>query len=196
MLSPFDMEIILASQSPRRLSLLQSLHIPVRVAPIEVSEDFDEKIRPEEVAQMLAERKANSLQISNDHAKNSVILAADTVVILEGNILNKPADEQEAKSMLQALSGKTHQVITGVCLRNDSRVVSFSETTQVYFSGLSLQEIDFYVERFRPLDKAGAYGIQEWIGMVAVEKIEGDFYNVMGLPLHRVWNEIQMFFQK
>lgn len=188
---PSEIEIILASQSPRRLSLLQSLQISVRAMPTDISEDFDDHIPPESVAQTLAMRKANALQVRLGADTNRLILAADTVVILGDKILNKPANFLEAKSMLQSLSGQMHRVITGVCIQQGDFVEAFSEETKVYFADLDSREIDFYVEQFSPLDKAGAYGIQEWIGMIAVERIEGDYYNVMGLPLHRVWEVIQ-----
>ena len=133
---------------------------------------------------MLARRKAEALR---DELTNEVVLAADTVVVVDGDILNKPADEAEAFAMLSRLSGRMHQVITGVCLLSREKTVTLSDLTEVYFRSLSTDEINYYIRQYQPYDKAGAYGVQEWIGMVGIEKMIGSYFNVMGLPVHRVY---------
>jgi septum formation protein len=182
--------LILASGSPRRRQLMQDLGFDFVVRTQDTDESFPENLAVEKVPEMLAGRKAEAFRME---IADEIVLAADTVVIVEGKILNKPADESEAKAMLQTLSGKRHEVITGVCLLSQEKKVIFSDLTEVYFRGLSLAEIDFYVQHFQPFDKAGAYGAQEWMGMVAVEKIVGSYFNVMGLPVHKVYAELLKF---
>ena len=133
---------------------------------------------------MLARRKAEALR---DELTNELVLAADTVLVVDGDILNKPADEAEAFAMLSRLSGRMHQVITGVCLLSREKTVTLSDLTEVYFRSLSTDEINYYIRQYQPYDKAGAYGVQEWIGMVGIEKMIGSYFNVMGLPVHRVY---------
>jgi len=159
------------------------------IEPTHVDESFSADIPVEEVPELLAQRKARALK---HKSSVSLVIAADTVVILEGEILNKPADESEAIAMLQRLSGKRHTVITGVCLIFQEIEVLFSEETEVYFRDLSLLEIQQYVSNAQPLDKAGAYGIQDSIGLTGVQRIEGDFYNVMGLPVQRLFVEMNL----
>lgn len=185
--------IILASQSPRRLSLLQSLQLNVEAVPTHVEEDFDIHLPPQEIAISLAERKAKALAEKRKTDREEFILAADTIVVLDQSIINKPDSPQQAVDMLRRLSGRMHEVITGVCILYGESSKSFAERTKVYFAPLTTQEIDYYVDKFKPLDKAGAYGIQEWIGMIGVEKIEGDFYNVMGLPIQKVFQTLKYF---
>jgi len=183
-------KIILASQSPRRKQLLQIAGVPFEVLLPGIEEDFPETLLPTEVPVYLACQKANAvknqLKAENKYDSNIPILAADTIVILNNKILGKPKDENEAIYLLKQLSGNEHQVITGVFILKDQEYIRFSATTKVYFHPLTNEQIIWYVANCRPYDKAGAYGIQDWIGVVGVSAIEGDFYNVMGLPVSRI----------
>lgn len=156
---------------------------------IDVDETLSEVVAPARVAETLARRK--SLAYTTAIADNEVLVTADTVVVHEGTVLGKPRSSEEAVAMLQMLSDCTHQVYTGVCLRGSESMVSFTECTDVSFHHLTLQEITYYVNTYRPFDKAGSYGIQEWIGMVGIDRIEGCFYNVMGLPVARLYKELK-----
>lgn len=185
-----DYDIILASGSPRRREIMAMTGLPFRVdTSVEVDESYPAGLPAEEVAEYLARKKCEA------HARNlperTLVIAADTVVIADGRILGKPAHEDEARRMLATLAGRTHTVVTGVAVATASGESSFSATTEVDFAPLSAEEIDYYVTRFRPLDKAGAYGIQEWIGAVGVEAIRGSFYNVMGLPVQRLYSMLK-----
>ncbi|AII53795.1 Maf family nucleotide pyrophosphatase [Hymenobacter sp. APR13] len=183
------MKLILASNSPRRRQLLSDLGLAYTVRLQEVDESFPDHLRRTEVAEYLAAHKAAAYRAGL--APDEVVLTADTIVCLDEDVLNKPADEAEAIRMLQRLQGRTHDVFTGVCLLGgDGRQVVFSDQTRVTFRELSLSEIEHYVRQYQPLDKAGAYGAQDWIGMVAVTRLEGSYFNVMGLPVHRVWEEL------
>jgi septum formation protein len=183
------MPLILASNSPRRRQLLSDLGLAYTVRLQEVDESFPDHLRRAEVAEYLAAHKAAAYRAGL--APDEVVLTADTIVCLDDDVLNKPADEAEAIRMLQRLQGRTHDVFTGVCLLGgDGRQVVFSDQTRVTFRELSLSEIEHYVRQYQPLDKAGAYGAQDWIGMVAVTRLEGSYFNVMGLPVHRVWEEL------
>lgn len=187
-LKSFD--IILASQSKRRHELMASAGIPFRALTTNSSEEFPDGHLPQDVALMLARRKAEALS-QELHNKKTVIVAADTIVVFQGKILNKPSGYEHAKTMLTSLSGQMHKVITGVCIANQSTFRCFYETTLVYFKELSGQEIDYYLTNFRPYDKAGSYGIQEWIGLIGVNRIEGSYTNVVGLPVERVISELR-----
>lgn len=156
----------------------------------DVDESFPDTLPVEQVARYLAVKKAEFFRKNIQH---EVVLTADTVVILNNTILNKPSDTQEAIQMLTMLSGKTHLVMTGVCILSAEKEESFDDTTEVTFKVLTREEIEFYVENYKPFDKAGAYGAQDWIGMVAIEKIVGSYFNVMGLPIHKVYCELQKF---
>jgi len=182
--------IILASQSPRRQEILRDAGIDFVVKVVDFEENYAAHILPEQVALYLAEKKAKHFQTLN---KDEIIITADTVVIINNTILGKPADAEEAAQILSSLSGKTHQVVTGVVIKDKDKMVSFSETTLVNFKILTDQEIDYYIQKFKPFDKAGAYGIQEWIGMIGITWIEGSFYNVMGLPIHSVYESLMKF---
>jgi len=173
-------KIILASQSPRRQELLKQLGLTFEVCSANIDEHFSEDLPIEKVAEFLAKQKAEV--VAGQHPQG-LIIAADTVVILDKKILGKPSDLKEAREMLESLSGKKHQVISGVCVLDAEQCFSFSSVTQVEFIELEAAQIEYYINHFEVLDKAGAYAIQEWIGMVGIRKIEGDFYNVMGLPL-------------
>ena len=185
--------LVLASASPRRRQLLQGLDLPVEITRVDVDETPPSALPLDQVAEHLALKKANAW--SGNLAEDQVLVTADTTVLLEHEdrtlLLNKPENEADARRMLGLLSGRMHRVITGVCLRSAQQTVSFADVAHVHFRELSAEEIAYYVERHRPLDKAGAYGVQDWIGYTAVERIEGSFYTVMGLPMHRVHTELK-----
>lgn len=181
--------IILASKSPRRNELLKGLGLEFLTKTKDVEEDFPDAMDPFAVPRYLAEKKAMAFR--EDLQEEDLLIAADTVVIVDGEILNKPADEGDALLMLQKLSGNVHQVITGVCMMDRQKTVVFEDQTEVHFKALEEEELLGYIKRFQPFDKAGAYGVQEWIGYVAVYKMVGSFYNVMGLPVHRIYEELK-----
>ena len=185
-------KLILASKSPRRQSLIESLGFPFEVRLKEVDEVYPVELAPENVPVFLAELKAQPL--IDQLIDGEVLITSDTVVINERKILGKPKDYKDAFQMLQSLSGKSHKVVTGVCMQSNSIKISFAETTIVHFSVLTEAEINYYIENFEPFDKAGSYGIQEWIGAIAVHKIEGCYYNVMGLPVHKVYKTLKESF--
>ena len=184
--------IILASNSPRRRELLSGLDLDfeVKVLP-DIEENYPDYLKTPEIPVYIATEKAAAYK--DLMAEHDLIITADTVVVLGDEVLGKPIDLDDARRMLRELSGKTHQVITGVCLMTRTRQRSFSVTTEVSFKELSDAEIDYYVEKYRPLDKAGAYGIQEWIGYIGVTSLNGSYFNVMGLPVQRIFNELQQF---
>ena len=177
-------KIILASQSPRRRQLLEWAEIPFEIVVRETDEHFPPGISPEEVAVYIARNKA--LAVQESCAADDIVIAADTIVVLGDNIIGKPVHREDAVSILLALSGETHRVITGVVMRKDGREIAFADITEVRFHHLTVEQIEFYVDKYKPYDKAGAYAIQEWIGVVGIHSIRGDFYNVMGLPVSRV----------
>jgi septum formation protein len=176
-------EIILASQSPRRKQLLEWAEVPFEVIVANTDESFPPELSEEEVAVHIAQGKA---AVVKERAPGRTILAADTIVVLDGEILGKPKDHEEAVAMLLKLQGRSHRVITGVCILAGDRDHSFADTTEVMFHPLTREQIEWYVDRYQPYDKAGAYAIQEWIGVVGIREVKGDFYNVMGLPVSRV----------
>ena len=153
----------------------------------DVDESFPQDLPVDQVAKYLAEKKAEYFHLT---MKDEIVLTADTVVILKNRILNKPQDQKEAIQMLSDLSGNIHTVMTGVCILSKEKEISFDDTTRVTFASLTPEEISFYVNQYKPYDKAGAYGAQDWIGMVAIEKIEGSYFNVMGLPIHKVYQHL------
>jgi septum formation protein len=185
-----QLPFILASNSPRRKEILTQAGFQFAVLPSDVDESFSADIPPQQVPVMLAERKAQALIES---CGNSLVLAADTVVILENEILNKPADKQEALGMLQKLSGKTHEVVTGIALASPNGLVTASDSAWVRFRELADWEMEWYVRGGASLDKAGAYGVQDFIGMAGIEKLEGSFYTVMGLPIYQVYQLLKPF---
>ncbi|GAB6960989.1 Maf-like protein [Prevotella aurantiaca JCM 15754] len=184
-----DYHIILASNSPRRKELLRGLDIAfdVRVQP-DIAETYPEGAAPADVAGYISREKANAYK--DTITEHELIITADTVVIVGNEILGKPANNDEAKEMLRKISGRKHQVVTGVCLTTTEKQHCFSVSTDVTFKNLTEKEIEYYVETYSPLDKAGAYGIQEWIGYVGVTALEGSYFNVMGLPVQRIWEEL------
>lgn len=182
-----DRPLVLASSSPRRQFLMKEAGFPITIAIPEVDEQFPPEMAVHDVARYLASRKADYFR---RRLGNEIVIAADTVVILDGNILNKPADRDEAVRMLASLSGRTHRVVTGVCILSKERERTFDDTTDVTFRKLTDDEIGFYVDRYAPFDKAGGYGAQDWIGMVGVERISGSYFNVMGMPMHKVYEHL------
>lgn len=185
-------KILLASKSPRRRELLQQLRVPFHVITLGgIDESFPDSVPRVDVPQFVSEKKADAFQkIIND---NELVITADTMVICEDRILGKPKDAKEAKEMLRFLADKTHKVATGVTVTTQDRRTSFTTVTEVTFGPLTDEEINYYVDNFQPFDKAGAYGIQEWIGAVAVSNIKGSYHNVMGLPVHRLYQELKLF---
>ncbi|MBA4054907.1 MAG: septum formation protein Maf [Marivirga sp.] len=179
--------LVLASSSPRRQYLMKEAGFTFTTEKPDVDESFPSVLPVDQVARYLAEKKAEYFRLT---IKNEIILTADTVVILDNKIINKPEDRADAIAMLSALSGNTHLVMTGVCLISKEKEESFDETTEVTFQKLSQNEIEHYVDTYEPYDKAGAYGAQDWIGMVAIEKIVGSYFNVMGLPIHKVYQHL------
>ncbi len=187
-----EYDIVLASGSPRRKQLLKEMGFDFRIETRKVKEHFPEHLSPSEVAVFLSELKSQTFQ--DDELKdNTLLITADTIVTIKGAILGKPSNKKEASEMLRKLSGTNHKVITGITLRIKDRFYNFFASTKVYFKTLSQEEIDYYIENYKPFDKAGAYGIQEWIGHVAIYKIEGSYFNVMGLPTHRLFDELELF---
>ncbi len=177
-------KIILASQSPRRKQLLEWAEIPFDVTVKETEESYPDGLSMDEIAIHIARNKA--LAVKDPGNASIPILAADTIVVLDQHIIGKPADREDAIRILTMLSGKQHKVITGVVIYFREKEIAFAETTDVYFHTLSSAQIEFYVDHYKPYDKAGAYAIQEWIGVVGIRSVTGDFYNVMGLPVSRV----------
>jgi septum formation protein len=177
-------KIILASQSPRRKQLLEWAEIDFDVIVSAADENFPENLQVEDAAIYIARNKALAVQKKTNNIMP--VLAADTIVVCENKILGKPKDREEAVDTIQMLSGKLHRVITGVVILFNNKEISFSDTTEVDFYNLSQEQIDYYVDTYQPFDKAGAYAIQEWIGVIGIKSIKGDFYNVMGLPVSRV----------
>jgi septum formation protein len=184
-------KIILASQSPRRKQLLEWAGVSFEIVVKETDESFPTGLKTDEVAIYVARQKAMVVQtlVSSD----AIILAADTIVVLNERIIGKPKSREEAIQILSDLSGQKHIVITGVVIKKADKEISFADSTEVYFHELTDEQIEFYIDKYKPYDKAGAYAIQEWIGVVGIKSVSGDFYNVMGLPVSRVVQELQKF---
>lgn len=183
--------LILASQSPRRRALMSECGFMPELVSIDVDESYPTDLPADQVASYLSNLKSEAYP--NEISKGEVLITADTVVIIDGEVLGKPADREEAIAMISRLSNAQHSVITGVTLRSAESVKTFSSTSKVYFAELSREQIEYYVDNYSPYDKAGSYGIQEWIGYVAIERIDGSFYNVMGLPIQRLYSELSAF---
>lgn len=188
--SSFNYEIILASQSPRRRELLTLAAIPHKVVSIDVDEVYPLELAVENVPEYLAELKANAY---NGLVENQLLITADTVVILNDTIYGKPKDRDDAINMLNTLQGNTHKVITGVCLKTLDRKKIFAVETDVTFYEMDLHQLEFYVDMYKPFDKAGSYAVQEWIGVHGIKQIDGDYFNVMGLPVSRMVRELRDF---
>lgn len=183
-------QIILASNSPRRKELLSGLGINYEVKTLPgIEETYPDTLKGEEIPLYIAREKADAYRDAMH--PDELIITADTIVWLDGLVMGKPRDEEDARQMLRNLSGKPHQVITGVCLTTVGFQKSFSTVTEVTFAQLSDEEIDYYIRTYRPMDKAGSYGIQEWIGFIGVQKISGSYFNVMGLPVQRLYTELK-----
>jgi septum formation protein len=192
LLQNFPHRIILGSASPRRQELLKSLGFDFDCRPLNVDEaEWPTTLKAEEICLFLAEKKAAAYEKLLNAGE--ILITADTIVWCENKVYNKPSNYGEGKMMLEALSGRMHQVYTAVCLKSSSKQVLFYDEAKVHFKKLSLDEIDYYLKHFSPFDKAGGYGVQDWIGYVAIEKIEGSFYNVMGLPVKRLFEEFIKF---
>ena len=183
--------LILASGSPRRHFLMKELGLKFEVRIKETNESFPSELKAEQISIYLAEKKAEAFR--SEIKKNELLITADTIVWINGQVLNKPTDHDDAFGMLRLLSGRMHEVFTGVCLMSKEKTKTFFCATKVFFRELSDEEIDYYITTYKPFDKAGAYGAQEWIGYVGVEKIEGSYFNVMGLPLRELYEELSAF---
>ena len=184
-------KIVLASGSPRRQQFLKDLDLDVEIRLKPVEEIYPDELKGEEIALFLAELKAKAFE--NDLAENEILITGDTIVCIDDQALGKPKDKTEATKMLQNLSGRTHEVISSVCLKSTQKTKTFCDKTVVYFKELSSEEIEYYIENHQPYDKAGAYGIQEWIGQIGVQKIEGSYFTVMGMPTHLLYDELLKF---
>lgn len=185
-------QIVLASNSPRRKELLQRMGVNFKVRTLfGIDESFPDSLRGEDIVCYISRNKAEAYRSSM--AENELLITADTIVYLDGEVMGKPKNAEQAKEMLHKLSGKTHQVITGVTIVTAKRTENFGVTSQVKFAELTDEEINFYVDNYLPFDKAGAYGIQEWIGIVAVEEIKGSYFNVVGLPVQRLYQKLKSF---
>jgi septum formation protein len=183
--------LILASRSPRRQQLLRELGLKFDVVIREFEEIYPEGFNGEEIARFVAHEKAASFK--NEISDNEIVIAADTIVWCNNEVLGKPQDRQDAIRILKEISGNTHEVITGVSIRSKTKELTFSESTKVTFETLTREEISYYIDEYKPYDKAGAYGIQEWIGITACSRIEGSYFNVVGLPVQRLYKELQKF---
>jgi len=186
-----DYQLILASQSPRRHQMLKELGLSFELKTKDVEEVYPNGLTPEEIPVYLAELKGKAFK--EDVVSNELVITADTIVCIDDWILGKPKDRNDAVKMLRALSGRAHQVISGVCLMSKEKKVSFATTTNVHFKILSEEEINYYIDNYKPFDKAGAYGIQEWIGFIGIDGIEGSYFNVVGLPIQRLYQELSEF---
>ncbi len=182
-------KIYLASKSPRRQELLKLMGLEYTLYIKDIDESYPESLRANEVAEYIAKKKANAFAVSEE----GVIVTADTVVVVDNEILGKPLDADDASAMLRKLSGRKHEVITGVCIFSKEHQVSFSEVTEVHFRTLQDIEIDYYIKNYKPFDKAGAYGIQEWIGVTAITGIVGSYTNVVGLPTEKLYEGLKDF---
>lgn len=185
-------EIVLASNSPRRKELLQRMGVNFKVRTLfGIDESYPDSLRGEDIVCYISRNKAKAYQSSM--APNELLITADTIVYVDGEVMGKPKNAEQAKEMLHKLSGKTHQVITGVTIVTAKRTENFGVTSQVKFTNITDEEINFYVDNYLPFDKAGAYGIQEWIGIVAVEEIKGSYFNIVGLPVQRLYQKLKTF---
>jgi len=186
-----NINIILASGSPRRQELFKELGLDFKIKVKPIEEVYSLNLKQEEITNYLAELKAKAFDI--ELSENDLVITSDTIVWIHDKALEKPKNELEAARMLQELSGDNHKVITSICLKSKNNQKTFFDVTTVYFKELTKEEISFYVEKYKPFDKAGAYGIQEWIGFIGVTKLEGSYFNVMGLPVHKLYEELMKF---
>lgn len=184
-------ELILASQSPRRKEILEQAGIRFTVQPSHVEETYPPDLPIRKIPEYLAVKKANSIDLAAD--SNQLVLAADSIVTVDGQVLGKPKDYEDGMAMLRMMSGRSHEVITGVCIKDHKREAVFSEVAVVHMAEISEEEMDYYVTNYEPYDKAGGYGIQEWIGLNKIERIEGTYSNIKGLPMQMVYKVLQQF---
>lgn len=194
MLDLKEYKLVLASQSPRRKELLKGLDLDFMVCSVDADESFPLELKGADAVQFICKAKANAYKPQLD--ENTIAITADTVVILNNKIIGKPIDKEDAFNMIKALSGNIHEVITAVCIFTKNKEVSFYSSTDVHFSEISDEEINYYIEKYKPFDKAGSYGVQEWIGYIGIEKIVGSYYNVMGLPVKRLYDELKEFIKE
>lgn len=190
-LKEFPYQLILGSNSPRRQELLRSLGFDFLNKPLNVDESFPVDLQAEEIPLYLAEKKADAYD--EELKDTEILITADTIVWCSGKAFNKPANFVEGKKMLETLSGKMHEVYTGVCLKSGNKQTTFYDVSKVYFKKLKTEEIEYYLTNYSPYDKAGGYGVQDWIGYIGIDKIEGSFYNVMGLPVKELYEELIKF---
>ena len=183
-------KILLGSQSPRRQELLKALGVDFKVVKISSDENYPENLRNEKITEFISLSKANAY---SNLKENEILITADTVVVLNDEVLGKPIDENEAFQMIRKLAGSTHQVFTSVCVRTIENILTFSDKTDVIFDEFTDEEINYYIQNFHPFDKAGAYGIQDWLGYAKVKGIQGCYYNVMGFPLSKFYRKMQSF---
>ncbi|MCR4680422.1 MAG: Maf family protein [Bacteroidales bacterium] len=183
-------KIFLASKSPRRRELMRGMGLDFEILTTDVEESYDPALPPEEVVKYLSRLKLSPIDMTQ-YAPKTIFVACDTIVVVNGHIIGKPQDEQEAKEMLHALSGRTHVVYSGLTVATPQRMLTDYRASEVTFDILSDEEIDYYVRQYRPFDKAGAYGVQEWIGYIGISSLKGSFYNVMGLPTRLLWGMLK-----
>lgn len=183
-------QIVLASQSPRRIQFLKDLGLTFTVEPTQVDETFDNHLKANDITDYLCDLKANAFQFKND---NQLIITCDTIVWNSDKALNKPENFEEAFEMISSLKNKTHQVISSICIKTKDKKVIINDCTEVTFSNLTDEEITFYINTYQPFDKAGAYGIQEWIGLIGIEKINGSYTNVVGMPMEKLYQALKQF---
>ena len=184
-------KLILASQSPRRRELLKGLDVEFSTCTVDADESFPAELKGADAVQYICKAKAEAYK--PQLAENTIAITADTVVILDENIIGKPKSFDEAFAMIRSLSGRVHEVITAVCIFSRDKESCFYSSTEVHFSHLTDEEINYYIEKYKPFDKAGSYGVQEWIGYIGIEKIVGSYFNVMGLPVKRLYDELKQF---
>lgn len=183
-------QIVLASQSPRRIQFLKDLGLQFTVQPTQVDESFDHQLQGSEITDFLCQLKANAFRFESD---DQLVITCDTIVWNNNKALNKPSDFNEAFDMIASLKNKTHQVISSICIKTKDKTNVLNDTTTVTFSNLTDEEITYYINTFQPYDKAGAYGIQEWIGLIGIEKIEGSYTNVVGMPMEKLYHALKHF---
>jgi len=185
-----DYKVLLASKSPRRRELMHDMGIEFELFSAEVDETYDASLTPEEVVQYLSKLKLSTVDFSQYDAK-TIFIACDTIVVVDGKIMGKPKDEEEAMEMVRALSGRSHVVLSGLTVATPQKMLTDYRSTEVQFAELTEEEIRYYVQHYRPMDKAGAYGVQEWIGCMGIKSMNGSFYNVMGLPTRLLWEMLK-----
>lgn len=190
-LKEFPFKLILGSASPRRQELLKSLGFEFLIKPTHADETFPADLKAQEIPIYLAEKKADAYP--DELKENEILITSDTIVWCDGKVLNKPVNFLEGKQMLETLSGKMHEVFTAVCLKSRNKQTTFFDISKVYFKKLKTEEIEYYLTNFSPYDKAGGYGVQDWIGYIGIDKIDGSFYNVMGLPVKELYEELIKF---